>query len=285
MNDVKWIKIVVDIFDDEKIKLIEALPSADTVIVIWFKILCLAGKINNGGILMMNDRIPYTDEMLAVIFRRKVSDVRMALGIFEQYGMIEIIENAYTIPNWSKHQSLDSLENKRKRDREYQRQRREGQKALLEQKDEDGKKSSDNRLTSDDASYSSSYSLSVSFNNTSSNKENYINLVNNYIYKDSEYILNNSRLYKSIEEWFNYKDNKKPRTQHHYDTELGMSKLLTQIVNRDKEYGTDYVLSCIDNAIGNNYQGIAWKKIKQTSESKLREDLERIDNWSPTNDD
>ncbi len=281
MMDVKWIKIVVDIFDDEKIKLIEALPSADTIIVIWFKILCLAGKINNGGILMMNDRIPYTDEMLAVIFRRKVSDVRMALGVFEQYDMIEIIENAYTIPNWSKHQSLNSLENKRKRDREYQRQRREGQKALLEQKDEDKKKSSDNRLTSDDASYSSS----LSFNSISSNKKNYITLINNYIYKDSEYILNNFRLNKAIEEWFIYKDNKKPKSQHHYDTEVGMSKLLTQIVKHDKEYGTDYVISCIDNTIANNYQGIVWKKVNKSAASKLQEDLDRIDNWSPTNDD
>ena len=44
MAEVKWIKIVTDIFDDEKILLIETLPEADSIIVIWLKLLCLAGK-------------------------------------------------------------------------------------------------------------------------------------------------------------------------------------------------------------------------------------------------
>lgn len=60
MADVKWIKIVTDLFDDEKILLIESLPSADSIIVIWFKLLCLAGKNNNSGVFVMNDKIPYT---------------------------------------------------------------------------------------------------------------------------------------------------------------------------------------------------------------------------------
>ncbi|NQN39323.1 hypothetical protein HPA20_10690, partial [Streptococcus suis] len=33
-SEIKWIKIVTDIFDDEKILLIESLPEADTIIVI-----------------------------------------------------------------------------------------------------------------------------------------------------------------------------------------------------------------------------------------------------------
>ena len=44
MNGVQWIKITTDIFDDEKIQLIESMPEGDTLIVIWFKILVLAGK-------------------------------------------------------------------------------------------------------------------------------------------------------------------------------------------------------------------------------------------------
>ena len=92
-SEVKWIKIVTDIFDDEKIMLIESMPDADAIIVIWFKLLCLAGKTNTLGVLMMNDRIPYNDEMLAHIFRRPLNTVRMALKIFEKYGMIEIINN------------------------------------------------------------------------------------------------------------------------------------------------------------------------------------------------
>ena len=70
MASVKWIKITTDIFSDEKILLIESMPEADTIIVIWFKLLVLAGSTNNYGMLTINDTIPYTDEMLATIFRR-----------------------------------------------------------------------------------------------------------------------------------------------------------------------------------------------------------------------
>lgn len=139
--DVKWIKITTDVFDDEKILMIESLPSADSIIVIWFKLLAFAGKQNNDGVFLMSNRIAYTDEMLASIFRREVNTVRLALKTFEEYGMIEIVDNVITIPNWNKHQTLDAYEKKKERDRIYQQTRRAAQRALIE-------KSSDKSLDS-----------------------------------------------------------------------------------------------------------------------------------------
>ena len=109
MAEIKWIKLCTDVFDDEKIMLIESMPDADSIIVLWFKLLCLAGKQNNGGVFMLNDKMLYNDEMLSAIFRRPLNLVRLALTTFEKFGMIEIINNAYTIPNWEKHQSIDRL--------------------------------------------------------------------------------------------------------------------------------------------------------------------------------
>jgi predicted phage replisome organizer len=131
MADVKWIKITTDIFDDEKILLIESLPDAYAIITVWFKLLCLAGKMNNSGVFMMNNRVAYTDKMLATIFRMKESTVQLALQTFVQFGMIEIIDGVITIPNWNKHQSLDAYEKKKQRDRIYQAERRAAQKALV----------------------------------------------------------------------------------------------------------------------------------------------------------
>lgn len=142
MNGLKWIKICSDIFDDEKILMIESLPNADNIIVIWFKLLCLAGKSNNSGVFLMNDKIAYSDEMLAAIFRRDVKIVRMALKTFQDFAMIEIINDTVTIPNWSKYQTLDAYEKKKERDRIYQQNRRKKQKLLTEK----SKKSSDKSL-------------------------------------------------------------------------------------------------------------------------------------------
>lgn len=141
MAEVKWIKITTDVFDDEKILLIESMPSADSIITIWFKLLILAGKQNNNGVLMMSNKLPFTDEMLATIFRRDLNTVRLALKTFEEFGMIEVVDNVITIPNWNKHQTLDAYEKKKERDRLYQQNRRKKQKNLIEQKSPD--KSSD----------------------------------------------------------------------------------------------------------------------------------------------
>lgn len=131
-SDVKWIKICSDIFDDEKIMLIENLPSADSIIVIWFKLLCLAGKNNNSGVFILNDKIAYTDEMLATVFRRDINTVRLALKTFENYGMIEIVSGVYTIPNWGKYQNLDKIEQKSQYMRNYMQEYRKKQKDKIE---------------------------------------------------------------------------------------------------------------------------------------------------------
>ena len=117
MGDVKWIKIMTDMFNHRKIKQIEAVPDADTVIVIWVKLLCLAGSINEKGAIIFTGEVPYTDEMLAQEFSRPVNTIRMALSIFEKYEMIEIVDNIYCISNWKKYQSTEKLEQIREKTR------------------------------------------------------------------------------------------------------------------------------------------------------------------------
>lgn len=132
MSEIKWIKITTDIFDDEKICLIDALPDHDAILVIWFKILALAGKHNRNGLLMMSEKVHYTDEMLATIFRRPLNTVRMALGIFEQFGMVEIIDGVITLPNWEKHQNIDGMEKIKEQTRNRVARHREKQKNLAQ---------------------------------------------------------------------------------------------------------------------------------------------------------
>ena len=131
MADIKWIKITTDIFDDEKILLIESMPDADAIIVIWFKLLVLAGKTNNCGLLTINDTIPYNDEMLATIFRRPIATVRLALNTFQSFGMIDIINDTICIPKWEVHQNIEGMEKIRAQNRERKRRQREREKTLM----------------------------------------------------------------------------------------------------------------------------------------------------------
>lgn len=135
MAEVKWIKLCTDVFNDEKMMLIEAMPESDGIIVIWFKLLCLAGMQNNGGVFMLNEKIAFNDEMLAAIFRRPINLVRLALNTFENFGMVEIINNVYVIPNWEKHQNVDKMDEIREYNRLKQRESRAKKKLLQDVND------------------------------------------------------------------------------------------------------------------------------------------------------
>ena len=132
MAEVKWIKITTDIFSNRKIRQIEAMPDADAIIVIWFKLLCLAGQINEHGLIQLTPEVPYTDEMLANEFGKPLNTVKLALSVFEKFQMIEIIDNIYKISNWEKYQNIDKLETIREKNRLRQARYREKTKQLTD---------------------------------------------------------------------------------------------------------------------------------------------------------
>lgn len=134
MAEVKWIKLSSNIFDNTKIKQIEVLPDGDTIIVIWVKLLCLAGNINDNGFVYLTKEIPYTDQMLATQFNRPLTTVQLALNIFKQYGMIDIIDDILYISNWEKYQNVDRLSEIREYNRLAKQKSRAKQKLLTENK-------------------------------------------------------------------------------------------------------------------------------------------------------
>lgn len=132
MSEIKWIKITTDIFDDEKICLIDALPDRDAIIVIWIKLITLAGKLNRKGVLAISKNIVYTDEMLAQTFHRPLNTVRMALEVFEKFGMVEKIDGVIMLPNWEKHQNIDGMEKIKEQNRNRAARHRKKQKLLAQ---------------------------------------------------------------------------------------------------------------------------------------------------------
>jgi predicted phage replisome organizer len=117
VSEVKWIKLTTTMFDDEKIKLIESMPDADSLLIVWIKLLCQAGKTNASGHLILSEQIPYTDEMLSTLFNRPLNTVRLALDTLKQMGMIYSNGNNLCITNWSKYQNDEALQKLKNRER------------------------------------------------------------------------------------------------------------------------------------------------------------------------
>ena len=134
MGEVSWIKLKVGMFDDSKIKYIEALPERDTIITIWVKLLTLSGKYNEQGYIMLSENLPYNEEMLANEFNRPINSIRLAIQTFETLGMIEKVNGVIKVTNWEKHQSLDSKAKHKEKNKLRQQRYREKHKKLLEAK-------------------------------------------------------------------------------------------------------------------------------------------------------
>jgi predicted phage replisome organizer len=259
MAEVKWIKIVTDVFDDEKILMIETMPEADTIIVIWFKLLCLAGKQNNSGVFQMG-QMPYTDEMFSTIFRRPLNTVRLALKTFEQFGMVEIINNTVTIPNWEKHQSLDAYEQAKEKIRMRVAAHRERQKALTGCS-VTGSVTGDVTVTVCNAIDK----IREDENRGDKKKETTHDLLQRLLPDYAMSMTQHKAVAEKLSEWIKYKTERKEPYK-----EQGMKSLLRQIENNCFTYGDQAVCDLIDDSMANGWKGIIFDRLKQRGKPTSR---------------
>ena len=118
--EVKWIKLSTDLFNNRKIRQIERMDDGDAIIVIWLKLLILAGEINDGGEIYFTKEVPFTEESLAVQFDRPRELIALALRTFQAFGMIDITEETMSITNWERYQNIEGMEKIRDQNRKRQ---------------------------------------------------------------------------------------------------------------------------------------------------------------------
>ena len=131
MAEMQWIKLRIDMFDDEKIKIIQAMPDGDALLVIWIRLIALAGKCNTNGLVLVDDEFPYTDEMLATIFNKPLQTVRLAIMTFERFRMVERTTKGIYVTNFEKHQNIEGMERIRESNRVRKQRERERKRILL----------------------------------------------------------------------------------------------------------------------------------------------------------
>ena len=86
-----YMRLKESFFDDDAIKILEAMPDGYLYSNILLKLYLKSLKIN--GRLMYNERIPYNASVLATLTNHSVGVIEKALDIFEQLGLIEVLDN------------------------------------------------------------------------------------------------------------------------------------------------------------------------------------------------
>lgn len=110
-----YMRLKEDFFDSEEMILLEAMPDGVLYQNILMKMYCRSLK--SEGRLMLNGIIPYNSQMLAAITRQQVGVVEKALQVFQELGLIEILDNgAIYMLNIQNYIGESSSEGDRKRE-------------------------------------------------------------------------------------------------------------------------------------------------------------------------
>ena len=276
MADIKWIKISCDIFNDEAIKLIEQMPDGDAIIVIWLKLLITAGKINDNGYLYFKKEIPYTDEMLSTIFCRPLNTIRLALRTFENFGMIQIVnEQGIFITNWEKYQNIEGMERARELAKMRMRKSRAKKKELLlleMQKEESYAtlRNSNATVTHIDIDIDKEKEL-----DKEEKKKNFVakSFFQKLIAEDE-----NLKKYSSLKDLFIEFLEYKTAIKKQYKTEKSVRNAFLDFVRLS---GGDekYARALVDNTIARGWQGIYDLSAEQKKNFKNTQNQNQSDDW------
>lgn len=278
MADIHWIKLSTSMFDDEKIRLIESMPEADAVINIWTRLLVLAGKTNDSGLIYIQRNMPYTAEMLATLFGKKINVVRLAIDTLSKFGMISTNEDGLIeIVNWEKHQNIDGMDRVKKLSAERNRRYRERKK--LEGKSDVMR---DVSVTSQDATDSDSDSDTELDNkkngptfveptpSTQSRKNKAKKEPNHYATDSAEYELASHLLERIIGNNPDYEKKKLTQTAYREQKLQKWSDIIRLMIERDG-HTPQQIHNMIDWAQSNDFW---WPNI--LSANKLRDQYEKL---------
>lgn len=129
--NLSWLKLDVNILDDQKIKLIRKMPAGNDLVVMWIGLLCMGMKSDKAGFLYVAEGLPYSVSELSAVLELPETTVKMGLEVFQRYQMVDVASGGVIeIINFRQHQSIDKIENRREKDRLRQAKHREKQKQL-----------------------------------------------------------------------------------------------------------------------------------------------------------
>ena len=135
-NDVKWIKMMVGMFDGMSFKKIKRAKIGgesfrDKLTAVWFELMDFAGKCNHNGAFIGPTEIPFTElSDIAAMIDRDTEELELCMAFFVREGMVTIIDDVYCLSNWAEYQNEDGLEKIRAQTRERVARHRAAKKLL-----------------------------------------------------------------------------------------------------------------------------------------------------------
>lgn len=126
MGEIRWIKLPVDLFDSNKLFLLEHEnpKERDSAVCVFVKLYLKAAALN--GTVAFDEETPFTIKKLSLLLNRKEKQVQKAIELLKSYKLIEVSDNFFIeITDWDNIQASEGIEKVRTATRERVRKCRE----------------------------------------------------------------------------------------------------------------------------------------------------------------
>ena len=274
MAEITWVKLSTELFDNSKIKYIRTMPEGNNILLIWIFLLTMAGKCNSDGLIFLTEDIPMSDEILSDLSGFEVNVVRMALSVFDRLGMIQWsgANNEYIgISGWEKYQSVDKLQDIRKKNAKRQKEYRMRQNDAAKGLPDNSNVTVTSPVTLRNVTVTEQKKNKEKELDTEENKDippiSPVEMMGNIL---KEYSFGNILSEKLIE-WVRYKDSRNESCQ-----EYTIKCLLRRVDEELKLHDEGVIIQLIDNSILNGWKNIQWKDLKANSSGTSGSYIEAI---------
>ena len=169
-----YMRIKESFFDTNEMVVLESMQDGYLYSNILLKLYLRSLKDN--GKLMFNDRIPYNAQMIATITRHSVGTVEKALRIFQDMGLIEVLDNgAIYMLDIQQYIGKSSTEGERKR--LYRQRINSNKKELMD-------KCPDKRPPEIDIELEKEIEIDTEIKTDKEKKETYVSIIDDYTSSD-----------------------------------------------------------------------------------------------------
>ena len=86
-----YMKLKDNFFETDEMIILESMQDGYIYSNILLKL--YLRSLKNKGKLMFNDKIPYNSQMLAKVTRHSVGDIEKAMQVFQELGLVEILDS------------------------------------------------------------------------------------------------------------------------------------------------------------------------------------------------
>ena len=116
---MRYTKLPVHFFEDDKLKAIRSQKDGDSVILLYVMLITVAVKSDSDGKLMLCENIPYDDKILSSTLNLPLPIIKNGLDLLVKFGLLTVTDSVFSLVNYNEFADIKAvLERRQNADRQ-----------------------------------------------------------------------------------------------------------------------------------------------------------------------